>query len=132
MYYIRSIGPAAHLTRISIVMTTRPDKYMRRSEHTTGLCSYYVRVRVYHLIPYIIVYTHSRQTGSCGANSRALCLSRTSRQLTGINPGEMTRLIKQIGQNIIGSVARVCPPQTLRNPRVCALHNHSPPPSLSD
>jgi len=64
-------------------------------------------------MPYIIVYSHSPPDGLARSQQPcALCLSRTSRRLTGINPGEMTRLIKQIGQNIIGSVARLSPANT--------------------
>jgi len=41
------------------------------------------------------------------------------RRLTGINPGEMTRLIKQIGQNIIGSVVRPHPSRKHYTVRLC-------------
>jgi len=90
-----------------------------RTAPCTRLAYILLRTRiymVYNFIPYTLLI---RTVGSRGANSRALCLSRTSRRLTGINPGEMTRLIKQIGQNIIGSVVRPRPSRKHCTVRLC-------------
>lgn len=101
------------LTHSSRAVATRPGQI-----HKCTRLAYII----YNLRSYVVSYNtvyclYARPADGfvCRANSRALCLSRTSRRLTGINPGEMTRLIKQIGQNIIGSVVRpLLPPNAFR------------------
>lgn len=134
----QSLGPIARINHCYIIyiIIFAHTLFVTRGRRTNtrgAACirpAYTILILHVHIIPYnIIVGVH---TGSREANGgRASCLSRTSRRLTGINPGEMTRLIKQIGQNIIGraNTVRSCPPNPLNRRTdlmsVCASINPS-------